>query len=176
METPFSPFPVLLTERLVLRALVESDEYEIYQQRSDPRILEHIDIQVARSLDDARQFIQKISLTVQEKTGIYWAIALRDNPLLIGTICLWNFSHLPASAEIGYSLHPDFQGKGYMQEALNAVMEFSFRNMHASTLEAFTNPENAPSIRLLTRNGFIQEGTQDGLLRFVQRQESFAAI
>jgi len=168
MLIQFTPFPNLFTQRLQLRQLALSDEQEIYIQRSDPRILQYIDRSKAHSLDDARQFIQKIHTNIAENQSIYWAIALKNNPTLIGTICLWNIKPEKSSVEIGYSLHPDFQGQGYMQEALEVVMDYGFEVMQAKTIEAFTNPANTPSIRLLQKNNFICTGEQEGFQVFMR--------
>ena len=56
-------------------------------------------------------------------------------------------------AEIGYSLGREHWGKGYMHEALTALVEFAFGEMDLRRLEADTDPRNAPSIRALERLG-----------------------
>jgi [ribosomal protein S5]-alanine N-acetyltransferase len=61
-------------------------------------------------------------------------------------------------AEIGYALHPEHQGIGLMQEALNAVLDYGFTVMNLHSVEANVNPNNAASINLLQRNGFMREG------------------
>ena len=174
MQIQFTPFPELFTERLHLRQLAFSDEQEIYIQRSDARILKYIDRPKANNLEDAREFIQKICTNIAENQSIYWAITLKNNPMLIGTICLWNIEPEKSSVEIGYSLHPDFQGKGYMQEALDVVVDYAFEVMQAKTIEAFTNPANAASIRLLQKNNFICTGELEGYLVFMRSSSASA--
>ena len=61
-------------------------------------------------------------------------------------------------AEIGYRLHPAQHGKGIMNEALKAVLDYGFNVMNLHSVEANTNPGNKESISLLERNGFIREG------------------
>ena len=39
-------------------------------------------------------------------------------------------------AEIGYALHPAYQGKGLMNEALNALLDYGFRVMKLHSVEA----------------------------------------
>jgi len=168
MQIQFNPFPDLHTERLHLRQLALSDEQEIYIQRSDARILKYIDRPKANNLDDARAFIQKIIANIAANESVYWAITLKNNPMLIGTICLWNIEPEKSSVEIGYSLHPDFQGQGYMQEALEIVLDYAFETMQAKIIEAFTNPANAASIRLLQKNKFICTGETEGFLVFMR--------
>ena len=57
-------------------------------------------------------------------------------------------------AETGYTLDPNFQGKGYMQEALAKIIDFGFTKMKLRTVEAYTHKDNNPSIQLLLRNKF----------------------
>ena len=58
------------------------------------------------------------------------------------------------SAEIGYELHPDHQGKGFMQEAIKAVMDFAYEVLELDCLVALFEPGNSASVKLLERNGF----------------------
>ncbi len=166
MQATFHPFPTLHTARLVLRQLVAADAPEIFVHRSDPRMLEFVDIPVATTLEDAQQFIGKINAGIAENASIFWAIALKSNPKLIGTICLWNLSVEKSAAELGYMLHPDFQGQGYMQEALVSTVAYAFDVMEVRLIEAFCQAKNIPSVRLLERNGFVRSGEGDGYLHF----------
>ena len=86
-----------------------------------------------------------------------WGISLRSDPRLIGTAGFWRIIREHDRAEIGYTLHPDHQGKGYMQEAMTAIFDFGFRKMKLHSVEANVNPNNEASIKLLERNGFVKE-------------------
>jgi RimJ/RimL family protein N-acetyltransferase len=85
---------------------------------------------------------------------IYWAVTLSNSPKLIGTVCLWNFNNKGTKAEIGYELHPDFQGKGIMQEAVKEVINYGFNRLKLSLISAYTHQDNSKSIMLLEKNGF----------------------
>lgn len=61
------------------------------------------------------------------------------------------------SAALGYWLGEGFVGRGYMTEALAAIVEFAFEDLGLSRLEAACLPENFRSRRLLERSGFIEE-------------------
>ena len=170
MQLQCDPFPHLTTQRLELRPLAFSDDREILFHRSDPRMLQYIDIEPAHDVEDARRFIGKIETLIAENKSIYWAMSLKNDPKLIGTICLWNLDMENASADIGYGLHPDFQGRGIMQEAYEKVAEFAFSVMQAHSLHAMVHPENLPSIRLLARNGFVPTGEEEGCVVYGLRR------
>ncbi len=66
-------------------------------------------------------------------------------------------------AEIGYAMHEDYnKGKGYMTEAMAAVLKYGFEEMNLHRVEAMIGPSNVPSIRLVQRFGFVQEGILRG--------------
>jgi [ribosomal protein S5]-alanine N-acetyltransferase len=152
----FNPFPNLETEHLILRQLRSEDEEAIFSLRSDDRVREFLDRPRAESLDVARQFIRRINDAIVRNEAILWAIALKRNDELVGTICLWNVSKEQAKAEIGYELRSRYQGKGIMQEALAPVVEYGFQRMGLASIEGVVHPENGRSIRLLERNHFVR--------------------
>lgn len=150
----FTPFPVITTSRLWLRQLTDSDRSDISLLRSDKQVNTYLDRPAQASLQDAQAFIDKINHGISNNQWIFWAINLKEMPALSGTICLWNFSEGQKIAEIGYELFPVFQHQGYMQEALQAVVDFGFKNLFLHSIEAYTHRENAASIRLLVKNKF----------------------
>lgn len=168
MNLQFSPFPYLYTERLELRPIAPADDEALFFHRTDPDMNRYIDRERPKNLEAVRAFIEKLIQNVERNESIFWAISLRNATEMIGTICLWNLDQASDTAEIGYALHPDFQSKGYMQEAFEEVMDYGYNVLKANVIKAFVHPENAPSIRLLERNGLIQTGEDDGLLAFAK--------
>ncbi|MFX1254046.1 MAG: GNAT family N-acetyltransferase [Promethearchaeota archaeon] len=171
----FKPFPVLKTERLILRQLQIEDEADIFALHSDESVLEFIDTPKANSLDEARDFIHKTNDGITKNEWIMWGIVLSDTNKLVGTICIWNISKKHSKAEIGYVLLPEYQGKGIMQEALTKVLHYGFEAMQLHAIEAYTHPKNLKSINLLDRNKFIwikdikENNSTDGRINSVYR-------
>ena len=151
---PFSPFPDLTTPRLVLRQMSDRDTERLFQLRSDPTVNKFIGRKLAEELPEATAFISRINGSIKSGSTVYWAICLRADSELIGTICLWNFSGDTRVAELGYELMPSFQGQGIMDEAVKLVLNFASAELKLEGLEAFTHKENLPSIHLLERNHF----------------------
>jgi len=158
LELNFKPFPILFTERLTLREIDEEDASEIFFLRSDKEVLRFLDRDPAKSINDAVLWIQMISEGVGNNEHIAWAISLRNERKLIGTISFWNVKKEHYRAEIGYALHPSHQGKGLMQEAMICVLDYGFKTMKLHSVEANVNPDNAASIKLLEKNSFVREG------------------
>ena len=150
LNKDFAPFPILTTERLTLRQLEINDEQQIFKLRSDSEINKYLNRQIANTIDDARNFINKIT-----KSGsLYWAITLSDKNILIGTICLFGFSGENDTCEIGYELLTNFQGQGIMSEGLEKVIDYAFNTIKVQKIEAFFHRDNQNSIKLLEKFSF----------------------
>lgn len=164
LQLDFSIFPVLTTERLLLRKLTAEDEQEIFALRTDDTVNKYLDRIKARSLEDARKFIQKVNKSIASNELIYWGICLRPNTKIIGTVCFWNIAVENDKAEIGYELLPACQGKGLMQEALSAIIDYGFTSMRLTTIEAAADPQNERSVKLLGKIGFKKEENKKDIL------------
>lgn len=150
----FTPFPVLETERSILRQLTKTDAAQVFTMRNDAVITKYTGGPKAKVLADAEDFIERINSYVINNESILWGITLKGEEHLAGSICIWNIVTDEDSAELGYVLLPAHQGKGLMDEALKAVIAYGVEVMGIKLLEAYTHEENDPSIRLLLRNGF----------------------
>jgi len=85
---------------------------------------------------------------------------------LVGGIALTNVQRgVTQSASLGYWLGRSQLGRGYMTDAVRALVGFGFGALRLHRLEAATQPANAPSIRVLERNGFVREGYARQYLR-----------
>ena len=150
----FTPFPILKTGRLTLRQLAIHDEQEIFTLRSDNEINKYLNRKRAKTIDDARSFIDKISENINKNDSVYWAITLSDKNILVGTICLFTFSDENDKCEIGYELLTNFQGQGIMKEAVEKVVDYAFNTIKVKKIEAFFHRDNQSSIKLLEKFSF----------------------
>jgi ribosomal-protein-alanine N-acetyltransferase len=157
LQVKFSPFPAIVTERLVLREVTLNDVNEILFLRSDANVLTYLDKAPEESVEETISFLGRIKKDMENNDGILWGIAFKESDIIIGTICYWRIEKAHYRAEIGYVLHPAHQGKGIMDEAIKAVLQYGFITMKLHSVEANVNPANAASIKLLERNGFVRE-------------------
>ena len=153
----FTPFPKLTTERLTLRRLELSDDNVLFKLRSDNEVNKYLVRPIPKDNEEVRALISKINNGINNKEWFYWVITLKENPVLIGTICLWNFAADKTTAELGYELFPDFHGKGIMSEALKKIIQFGFNEVELNALEAYTHKKNQSSTKLLQKYNFVLE-------------------
>jgi ribosomal-protein-alanine N-acetyltransferase len=154
LNRSFAPFPILTTERLTLRQLVINDEQEIFTLRSDSEINKYLDRQVSNTIEDAKNFINRVNENINKNDSLYWAITLSDKDILIGTICLFGFSDENDKCEIGYELLTNFQGQGIMKEAVEKVIDYAFNTIKVQKIEALLHRDNQSSIKLLDKFSF----------------------
>ena len=119
--------------------------------------MQYLDRPPVKSLGEAEDYFHKIQEMENLNQSITWAITLREENNLIGTICHWNILPQHYRSEIGYSLMPAFHRKGIIQESLEVVLGYGFEKMGLHSVEAMVNPLNQASIRLLEKNNFRRE-------------------
>lgn len=155
----FHPFPILSTKRLTLRKLDLSDAEEIFELRSDKNYGEYTRIKQYTSIDEAKAYIGRIDAELKSNECIVWSIILADEDKFIGSICFWNISKDERLAEIGYDLLPVYRGKGYIQEAVEAVIQYGFSEKKLNKIFAYLRPEHLKSVKILEGNGFLKKST-----------------
>ncbi|MBK8608850.1 MAG: GNAT family N-acetyltransferase [Chitinophagaceae bacterium] len=158
LHVNFSPFPVLKTERLLLRCITIADAPELFILRSLDSTMQFIDREKMTSIEQAEEFVEKISGSLEANDGIMWCITLKEKPeTLIGTIGHWRLMKQHYRSEVGYMLHPDHWKKGIMKEALLEVIKYGFDIMKVHSIEAHIDPVNTASAFVLEKTGFTRE-------------------
>jgi ribosomal-protein-alanine N-acetyltransferase len=158
LTTAFATFPVLETERFLLRAVTLDDVATMFRIMSDPQVTRYFGMLPMATPAEAQERVQMIQTAFQEQTGVRWAIADRANGQLIGTCGFWRLIKPHDRAEIGYELAQAWWGQGVMTEALAAMLQFGFTRMGLHSVEAQIHPANSGSRRVLEKLGFVQEG------------------
>jgi [ribosomal protein S5]-alanine N-acetyltransferase len=154
-----SKFPILETERLILRALHHSDAAGVLKFRGDP-IVQKYDDPIIHTIEEAINFIDEINAQVRSQEGISWGVVLKDRDIVIGCFSLHHWDQYHRRAEAGYGLAYKYWGRGFGSEALRAMVRYGFEQMNLNRIYARTIADNHESVRLLERNGFQREGTQ----------------
>lgn len=154
----FSRFPILKTERLTLREIEEKDLEQVYGIFSSAEVAEFSSHYPTESKEQVFKAIHRWKSEYTEKYQLRWGIARREDDILIGTCCLGDFDENAKRSEIGYHLAFDQWNKGYMTEALKAMISFGFEDSEINRIEAFVTPGNEASTKVLEKLGFIREG------------------
>ncbi len=157
LELNFLPFPTLETEGLILRKVTMADSQDVLTLRSNIEAMRYIGKPVSATLDEARDLISRIQDGLENNTAIGWAISLKNNPQLIGTIGFHQIDKQHYRAEIGYMLLPQFWNKGLMSEAIQKVLDYGFNTMKLHSIQANIDPNNKVSAAILKKYNFVSE-------------------
>jgi ribosomal-protein-alanine N-acetyltransferase len=158
LETNFSPFPEIQTQRLLLRRMVLTDAPEVMALRSNEAAMQYVDRPRTKTIEEAEAWIKMVDESLNNNNGIAWAITLAAKPNeLIGNISFWRIIKEHYRAEVGYMLSPAHWRTGVMKEALLAVHDFGFKQMQLHSIEAHINPANKASAAILESVGYTRE-------------------
>ncbi len=103
--------------------------------------------------------LKKQAEEVELDRGRFFLIFNKQNESMVGGININDIRYsIQQCATLGYWLAEDHQGKGYMKEAAQAVIEYSFNTLNLNRLNAACLPDNDRSINLLKSLGFMEEG------------------
>ena len=155
----FDRFPVLTDGVVRLRNMREDDVVDFFDYHSHPDMRRFItDECFPHSLRHAAEEIRYNQELFGYKQSVYWGIADAETDKLIGSCGYnyWNKHH--DRAEISYDLCRSLWGRGLAGRAVSLALAFGFEEMDLHRVEATVPLDNAPSLKLLERMGFTQEG------------------
>lgn len=151
-------FRPLETERLYLKNISVEDRDFIFKQFSTDAVNEYLyDAEPFRNIEEADGLIGFFTQP-EPRTLHRWILVLKDTGEKIGTCGFHNWNRENSSAEIGYDMQPEFWGKGYMSEALDAILAFAKDDMKVKQIHADIYPDNLASVKLAERHGFKFDG------------------
>ncbi len=158
------------TERMTLRPPVHSDFRPWVALRTSS--VEHLTPWEPSWADDhlSRKAFTNRVYWAQRSVGSGTAMPLflirREDDALLGAITLDNIRRGPAQAgTLGYWTGEAYARKGYMREAILAVVHHAFTRLDLSRIEAACLPENMASRGLLEKCGFKYEGVAQSYLQ-----------
>ena len=150
--------PTIEAERVRLRHLENSDTDSLFEIFSDAEALRFWSHPPYKTRAEAEKLLAEIHEYFRQKSLFQWGIALKPDDKIIGTTTLFRLDDQSRRAEIGYILNRGFWGKGLVNEALTALLDFAFGELKLHRIEADIDPRNAASQRVVERLGFIKEG------------------
>jgi ribosomal-protein-alanine N-acetyltransferase len=152
-------FPVLTTDRLLLREIVPGDIDHVFRGLSHPEVIKHYAVSY-NTLEATQEQMDWYTNMIKKDSGRCWAICSADNAIFYGvaTLVFWEKAH--RRAETGYWIFPEFWGNGIVSEAMQAIIDFGFNEMNLHRIAAESEDDNAASIAVLKKLGFEHEGTK----------------
>jgi ribosomal-protein-alanine N-acetyltransferase len=146
------------TPRLILRRFrAEDAEAQFANWSGDPEVTRFLRWAPHKSLEESRESIARRLARYEKMDAYMWAVARKDGPLM-GAVSARVQEGEDSIAELGYCLGRAFWGKGYMTEALTAVIEYMLVRVGVNRVEAVHAAENPASGAVMRKAGMLREG------------------
>ena len=155
---------IIKTRRLILRPTRLSDAKKIFNSYAqDLEVTRHVSWTPHQSVRETRNFMKACIKEWKTGTGFPWVITRAKDKKLIGMIGLRFsdvklFSHKRHMMDVGYVVMRSEWNKGYVTEALKAVVSYAFSIPSVHRVWAICDVGNPASARLMEKVGMVREG------------------
>ena len=140
------------TERLLLRAWTPDDAEDMFEYARSPLVGPNAGWKPHESIEETKEYL---AFAIEKDDT--WALVLKAENRVIGSVGL-HATEVDSVRELGYVMHPDYWGNGYMSEAVKGVVRFAFEEMQLIAVRVQHNPTNARSRNVIQRSGFRYDG------------------
>lgn len=149
---------IIETKRLLLQGLTPSDMNTIFENLPKAEIMKLLGHRSEEAFQK-EAFKQKNGYASYNRQFVLFLLTEKSTGIIIGRCGLHNWSAEHKRAEIGYHLEEDkFKQKGFMTEAVEAILNYGFEKMELHRIEALVGTENIPSLKIMEHFGFVREG------------------
>jgi RimJ/RimL family protein N-acetyltransferase len=157
LNTPI--LPTITAERIHLRWMTEDDIPALFSIFSNTDVMRYWSSLPMTDVAEAHKLLEHVQDCFARKTLFQWGVAMNGkDETIIGTCTLAHLDPNNRKAQVGYALGREHWGKGYINEALTALLDFAFGELNLHRVEADIDPYNDASIRVVEKLGFQREG------------------
>jgi len=150
-------FAPIRTERLLLRLMTPQDVDDVFAYQGRDDVCTYL-LHPARTRDEVAGHVERYAAATRlAGDGDWIEPAIELDGRVIGHLYLNLVSVENLAAEIGWTLHPDAQGRGYATEAATALLDLCFGPLALHRVRAELDPRNEASIALCGRLGMREE-------------------
>lgn len=146
----------LETERLSLRPARTEDFEAVYSYAGNRENARYMMFLPHESEEETLAFLKRAETEWEKESPAFYEFAVVLEEKQIGSISLYRCSD-KAEGELGWILHKDFWGKGYIPEGAKAVMEFAKTQLGLQKLIAQCDARNKASAHVMEKIGMRLE-------------------
>lgn len=163
------PEPDLTDGAVHLRRWAPDDLPCVKQAAEDTRITESTTVPAVYTEEAGRAFLAHQLRRLEDGEGLSLAIADAGTDQALGLLWL-AVRPQPDVAGIGYWIAPAARGRGVARRAVQLATRWALHTAGATRVEAWVEPDNNASQRLLKAAGFVREGVLRSFLDFGSRR------
>ncbi len=136
----------LTTGRLTLRPVMKADIEALVRIRSLPM-----------PLQDAKAAVSRMVQELEKPFTFHWVITRESE--VIGRVKAWDVNPYNGYLQLGYDMGEEYRGRGYMTEAVRAIVRFMLTEAEANRVFCSVRAGNTASRRVCEKAGMAHEGT-----------------
>lgn len=146
------------TERLILRVRTVADAEDIFDYASRPEVSYPAGFPPVKTLEDEIYYLEHILPERNQKENLPagYGIVVKGTDKIVGSVD-FNHRHEDDVLELGYILHPDYWGRGYVSEAARVLIDLAFKELNLHKIELSCFGYNLQSQRVAEKLGFTLE-------------------
>jgi len=126
---------------------------------SDPVVTKYLAWPAYTDKAPLREYLAACVSEYDNPARYRWGIELADDATLIGNIAANDADDAIQMKGLGYCIGQPWWGQGYTTEALSAVIAYLIEQVGVNRVEAWHDPANAASGRVMEKCGMRLEGT-----------------
>jgi len=155
---------MLETSRLILKPLTYQQMLKYIQNDNSLEAelqLNKTSMKISPLLKEALEQSILPNVADESKNYLYstlWTIIDKSKNSAVGDVCFQGEPNEKGEIEIGYGTYEMFQGKGYMCEAVGAMVNWAKGENEVKAVIAATNKTNIASYKILEKNAFVKVG------------------
>jgi [ribosomal protein S5]-alanine N-acetyltransferase len=149
---------ILETERLLLRPLELTDAKDMFEMDKNPKVHLYLWQKPAETIEESIKIIEYVQRQYAENKMGRYATILKETGEFIGwTGIKFVNDHIENGNtnfyDYGYRLNEKFWNKGYATEATLFWLDYGFKNLKISNINAYTHAQNGASNHILSKSG-----------------------
>ncbi|MGK7369659.1 MAG: GNAT family N-acetyltransferase, partial [Candidatus Halalkalibacterium sp. M3_1C_030] len=162
------------TERLLLRPFKAGDAPAIQNLAGSVEIARNTFIPHPYKEGMAEEFIDQSKMKAESGEWANFAVILKKEDILIGSIGYKDIDSKHNRAELGYWIGKPYWGKGYATEAVVKLIQFGFEHLKLHRVYATPFGSNTASQKVLEKAGMKKEGSlKDHIYHFGEYHDLF---
>ncbi len=154
MRTPMKQtvYPVIETERLLLRMFRAEDLDAVYHLFNDADVQKYLSVENKRTREQLKTTLENLVSRWDERGFGMWCVTEKKTGEIAGYCGFQYFDNMP-QVEIVFAFLKSFWGSGFATEAAKACLRFWFDELTSKEMFAATSPDNHASLRVLEKIG-----------------------
>lgn len=124
---------------------------------------------ISQELKEALEYTILPNVADKTKNYLYstiWTAISKSENKMIGDLCIIGEPNENGEIEIGYGTYDEFQGKGFMTEIVNGLIEWAKEQNIVKSILASTEKTNSASSKVLEKNNFTKIGETETIFNW----------